>query len=43
LWASGQHVAQNTQTTHLLVATATRGTELVEEVERHRETARREP
>jgi hypothetical protein len=40
LWTSGQHVAQNTQTTHLLGATVARGTELVEEVERHRDLAR---
>ncbi len=40
LWEMGQRVAQNTQTTHLLGTTVARGTELVEEVERHRELAR---
>jgi len=43
LWASGQGVAQNTQTTHLLAATVERGTELVEEVELHRQAARGNP
>jgi hypothetical protein len=43
LWEMGQHVAQNTQTTHLLGATVARGTELVQEVERHREAGRTEP
>ncbi|MDQ4124008.1 MAG: hypothetical protein M3134_00210 [Actinomycetota bacterium] len=40
LWRTGQTVAQNTQTTHLLGATVARGTELVEEVERHRQAGR---
>lgn len=40
LWSMGQRVARNTQTSHLLGATVARGTELVEEVERHRELAR---
>ena len=40
LWATGQQVARNTQTSHLLGATVERGAELVEEVERHREFAR---
>ncbi len=40
LWSMGQRVAQNTQTSHLLGTTVARGTELVEEVERHREAAR---
>jgi type II secretory pathway component PulF len=40
LWEMGQHVAQNTQTTHLLGTTVERGTELVEEVERHRQAGR---
>jgi type II secretory pathway component PulF len=40
LWAMGQRVAQNTQTTHLLGTTVARGTELVEEVELHRQAAR---
>lgn len=39
LWAMGQRVAQNTQTTHLLGATVARGTELGDEVERHRQAA----
>lgn len=43
LWEMGQRVAQNTQTTHLLGATVARGTELVEEVERHREAGRPQP
>ena len=43
LWESGQHVAQNTQTTHLLGTTVARGTELVEEVHRHRDAARSQP
>ncbi len=43
LWAMGQRVAQNTQTSHLLGATVARGTELVEEVERHRDLARSQP
>jgi len=41
LWDMGQRVAQNTQTSHLLGTTVARGTELVEEVERHREMAAR--
>jgi len=41
LWTSGQHVAQNTQTSHLLGVTVARGTGLVEEVERHRELSTR--
>lgn len=36
LWEMGQRVARNTQTTHLLGTTVARGTELAEEVERHR-------
>jgi hypothetical protein len=43
LWAMGQRVAQNTQTSHLLGTTVARGTELVEEVERHRDAARSQP
>lgn len=43
LWSSGQGVAQNTQTSYLLGATVARGTELVEEVERHREAGRSQP
>jgi len=43
LWAMGQRVAQNTQTSHLLGTTIARGTELVEEVERHRDAARSQP
>ena len=40
LWRTGQGVAQNTQTTHLLGTTVTRGTELAEEVELHRQAGR---
>ncbi len=43
LWSMGQRVAQNTQTSHLLGTTVARGTELVEEVERHRDLARSQP
>lgn len=43
LWEMGQRVAQNTQTTHLLGTTVARGTELVEEVHRHRDAARSQP
>ncbi len=43
LWEMGQRVARNTQTSHLLGATVARGTELVEEVERHRDAARSQP
>lgn len=43
LWESGQFVAQNTQTSHLLGATVARGTDLVEEVERHRAAGRSKP
>jgi type II secretory pathway component PulF len=41
LWTMGKRVAQNTQTTHMLLTTKERGGELLEEVERHRELARR--
>ena len=40
VWETGQKVAQNTQTSHLLGTTVVRGTELVEEVERHRQAGR---
>ena len=43
LWETGQRVARNTQTSHLLGTTVVRGGELVEEVERHRELARSRP
>jgi uncharacterized protein HemY len=43
LWDSGQRVARNTQTTHLLGATSAAAGELGEEVERHRELARSQP
>lgn len=43
LWETGQMVAQNTQTSHLLGATVARGTELLEEVERHRQAGRSQP
>jgi type II secretory pathway component PulF len=41
VWTMGKRVAQNTQTTHMLGTTKERGGELLEEVERHRELARR--
>lgn len=40
LWTMGKRVAQNTQTSHLLGTTIARGTELVEEIEHHRDAAR---
>jgi len=40
VWDMGKRVAQNTQTTHLLRTTVARGTELSEEVERHRQAGR---
>jgi hypothetical protein len=43
LWDMGKRVARNTQTTHLLGTTVARGTELVEEVERHRQAGRSQP
>ncbi|HYF26658.1 MAG TPA: hypothetical protein VD931_13040 [Baekduia sp.] len=43
LWGTGKRVAQNTQTTHLLGTTVQRGSELAEEVERHRQAARSGP
>lgn len=43
LWAMGQRVARNTQTTHLLGTTADRGADLVEEVERHRQAGGGQP
>jgi hypothetical protein len=36
LWTMGKRVAQNTQTTHLLATTRSRGGELLEELEQHR-------
>lgn len=36
VWTAGKHLAQNTQTTHLLDTTKERGGELVEELGRHR-------
>jgi uncharacterized protein HemY len=42
VWVMGKRVAQNTQTSHLLVATRERGGELVEELERHRALAQGE-
>lgn len=35
LWTAGKRVAQNTQTTHLLGTTKTRGVELLEELHKH--------
>ncbi|HEV2061885.1 MAG TPA: hypothetical protein VGR12_03450 [Solirubrobacteraceae bacterium] len=40
LWQTGQGVAQNTQTSHLLRTTVVRGTQLAEEVELHRRAGR---
>ena len=37
VWTAGKRLAQNTQTTHLLLGTKERGVELLAEVERHRE------
>ena len=42
VWTMGKRLAQNTQTAHLLIATKQRGTELAEELERHRALARGE-
>lgn len=36
VWTAGKHLAQNTQTTHLLNTTKARGGELAEELGRHR-------
>ena len=41
LWTMGKRVAQNTQTTHMLGTTKELGGELLDEVEQHRELARR--
>jgi type II secretory pathway component PulF len=35
VWTMGKRVAQNTQTTHVLGMTKTRGVELLEELEQH--------
>jgi hypothetical protein len=43
LWDMGKRVAQNTQTSHLLGTTVARGSQLVEELERHRQAARSRP
>lgn len=40
VWTAGKHLAQNTQTTHLLNTTRARGRELVQELERHGTGAR---
>ncbi len=40
LWRSGQGVAQNTQTSHLLAGTVAGGTALVQELEHHRQAGR---
>ena len=37
VWTSGKRLAQNTQTTHLLLGTREQGVALLEELERHRE------
>ena len=36
VWTAGKRLAQNTQTTHLLVGTRDRGVALLEELEHHR-------
>ena len=36
VWTMGKRVAQNTQTTHLLQTTKSRGVELLEELKQHR-------
>lgn len=41
VWTMGKRLAQNTGTTHMLGGTKALGVELVEEVERHAELARR--
>ncbi len=41
LWAMGQKVAQNTQTTYLLQTTKARGADLLEELEQHAVLAER--
>jgi uncharacterized oligopeptide transporter (OPT) family protein len=43
VWAAGQRVAQNTQTTHLLDTTVERGKDLVDELEHHRQAGRSTP
>ena len=37
VWTAGKRLAQNTQTTHLLVGTRDHGVDLLHELERHRE------
>ena len=41
VWTMGKRVAQNTQTTHLLQTTKARGVDLLEELARHAELAKR--
>jgi uncharacterized protein HemY len=40
VWTMGKRVAQNTQTSHLLLTTKERGVELLEELEEHRAAQR---
>jgi hypothetical protein len=41
VWTMGKRLAQNTQTTHLLLTTKARGGELLEEVQEHGRAAER--
>ncbi len=41
VWTMGKRVAQNTQTTHLLMTTKARGVELLEELQQHAALAER--
>ena len=41
VWTMGKRLAQNTQTTHLLLTTKARGVELLEEVQEHGRAAER--
>ena len=36
VWTAGKRLAQNTQTSHLLLGTRDQGVDLLEELERHR-------
>lgn len=40
VWTAGKHLAQNTQTTHMLTTTKRRSEELVAELERQRTAVR---
>ncbi len=41
VWTMGKRLAQNTQTTHLLLTTKARGVDLLEEVQEHGRAAER--